>query len=157
MENLHRFESECAPAASPRGANWSGKRRRAGPLAAVFAVAVLLSTGASFADGGLHLSLDPEGDLVRPTLMGVSGGNINHFDADDITCHNGTLGALLQDVTNLSNRYILSNNHVLARVNLAEDFKTDPSVPLGVNPSDPPPEFIIQPGLVDPLPVGPDQ
>ncbi len=131
MENLHRFESECAPAASPRGANRSGKRRRAGPLAAVFAVAVLLSTGASFADGGPHLGLDLDGDPVRPTPMGVSGGNINHFDADGITCHNGTLGALVVDESD--NRYILSNNHVLARIN---------------GPLD---ETIVQPGLVDSL------
>ncbi len=133
MENLHRFESECAPAASPRGANWSGKRRRAGPLAAVFAVAVLLSTGASFAGGGhQHLGgLDSDGKH----LMGVSGGNINHFDADDITCHNGTLGALLQDNATTPKTYILSNNHVLARIN----------APPGSG------EIIVQPGLVDSL------
>jgi hypothetical protein len=149
MENLHRFESECAPAASPRGANRSGKRRRAGLLAVASAVAVLVAGGA-LANDGLHLGLDGDGDPVRATPMGVSGGNINHFDADG-ACHNGTLGALVEDGS--GNRYILSNNHVLARINLADDPEVDGSVPSGINPSNPPAELIIQPGLVDQVEV----
>jgi hypothetical protein len=63
----------------------------------------------------------------RPIPLGVSGGNINHFENG--FCYGGTLGAL---VASGSQQYILSNNHILARTNAAA---------IG--------EDIIQPGLVD--------
>jgi hypothetical protein len=47
---------------------------------------------------------------VRNTRFGVSGGNVN--DASRSFCCSGTLGALITDGTD---QYILSNNHVLAR------------------------------------------
>ena len=47
---------------------------------------------------------------VRNLNLGVSGGNVN--DATRRFCCSGTLGALISDGTN---RYILSNNHVLGR------------------------------------------
>jgi hypothetical protein len=60
------------------------------------------------------------------------GGNIK--DRSKAFCYGGTLGALVQDVD--GTQYILSNNHVLARTNLAA---------IG--------EDIIQPGLIDQDPV----
>jgi hypothetical protein len=47
---------------------------------------------------------------VRNLRLGVSGGNVN--DSTRRFCCSGTLGALITDGTN---QYILSNNHVLAR------------------------------------------
>lgn len=63
--------------------------------------------------------------------FGTSGGNQNDSSTsgNKITCCGGTLGSL---VTRGSTQYILSNNHVLARTDLAA---------IG--------ESIIQPGLVD--------
>lgn len=80
----------------------------------------------------------------RPIFLGTSGGNINSIGAG--YCCGGTLGALVQDQAAALRRrrharpsqsaapaqYILSNNHVLGRVNRGR---------LG--------EPIIQPGLVD--------
>lgn len=68
---------------------------------------------------------------ARPIELGTSGGNIN--DRTIISCSSGTLGSLVQNATA---QYILSNNHVLARVNKAS---------IG--------EDIIQPGLIDQSPV----
>jgi hypothetical protein len=64
----------------------------------------------------------------RPILLGTSGANIKDC------CGAGTLGALVQDI--FGNQYILSNNHVLARINkgLAN-------------------EMIIQPGSLDQTPT----
>jgi len=67
----------------------------------------------------------------RPIKMGVSGGSIEDFAVipPNIACCGGTLGALLMK----KGRYfVLSNNHVLARVNQAA-----------------PGEAINQPGLND--------
>ena len=61
----------------------------------------LLTPG--LADGGPN-------HRVRNQHLGVSGGNVN--DATRRFCCSGTLGALVTDGTN---QYILSNNHVLAR------------------------------------------
>ncbi len=55
------------------------------------------------ADGGAN-------HRVRNLHLGVSGGNVN--DATRRFCCSGTLGALVSDGTN---KYILSNNHVLGR------------------------------------------
>lgn len=79
-----------------------------------------LSCGLFLADSGAN-------HQVRNMHFGVSGGNIN-----DITkrfCCSGTLGSL---VTNGTNQYVLSNNHILARQDQAA-----------------PGEDISQPGLVD--------
>lgn len=61
----------------------------------------LLTSG--LADGGAN-------HRVRNQHLGVSGGNVN--DASRRFCCSGTLGALVTDGTN---KYILSNNHVLGR------------------------------------------
>ena len=61
----------------------------------------LLTTG--LADGGAN-------HRVRNLNFGVSGGNVN--DISRRFCCSGTLGALITDGTN---QYILSNNHVLGR------------------------------------------
>ena len=71
-------------------------------------------------------------DQPFPIELGTSGGNIR--DSSKAFCCGGTLGALVQDAS--GNQYILSNNHVLARTNLAT---------IG--------EDIIQPGLIDQVPV----
>jgi hypothetical protein len=63
----------------------------------------------------------------RNTHFGVSGGNIN--DISRAYCCSGTLGSLVTDGTT---RYILSNNHILARQDQAA---------VG--------EDISQPGLID--------
>src|SRR5687768_7603402 len=75
---------------------------------------------ASLADGGAN-------HRVRNTRFGVSGGNVN--DASRSFCCSGTLGALITDGTN---QYILSNNHVLARSDQAVAG-----------------EDVSQPGLID--------
>src|SRR5262245_17390929 len=50
-----------------------------------------------------------------PISLGTSGGNIN--DKTKNYCCSGTLGSLVQDAS--GKLYILSNNHVLARLNQA--------------------------------------
>jgi hypothetical protein len=69
---------------------------------------------------------------TRPIKLGTSGGNV--YDTNIIYpylyCCSGTLGALVQDST--GNKYILSNNHVLAKTNIGK--KGDP---------------VSQPGLID--------
>lgn len=72
-------------------------------------------------------AVDPTAYQDRPILLGTSGSNVNDFGGP--YCCGGTLGAL---VTDGSKFYILSNNHVLARVNKAS---------VG--------ELVIQPGLID--------
>src|SRR5215211_3321981 len=63
----------------------------------------------------------------RNQHFGVSGGNVN--DHSSAFCCSGTLGALISDG---SNQYILSNNHVLARSDQAVAG-----------------EDVSQPGLID--------
>jgi hypothetical protein len=71
---------------------------------------------------------DPWQDFqARPILLGTSGGNIN--DISRRFCCSGTLGAL---VTDGHDRFILSNNHILALANLG-------------SPGDP----VSQPGMID--------
>lgn len=65
---------------------------------------------------------------ARPIKLGVSGGSIK--DMDNLFAYGGTLGALVVD--SRGKRYILSNNHVIARLNTAA---------IG--------EEIIQPSLID--------
>lgn len=71
-------------------------------------------------------------DQAFPIQLGTSGGNIT--DRSSAFCCSGTLGALVQNVA--GTQHILSNNHVLARTNLASTG-----------------EDIIQPGLIDQNPV----
>jgi len=80
-----------------------------------------------FSDGGPAHRVDQ----VFPLRLGTSGGNIN--DISKGFCYGGTLGALVHDA---AAQYILSNNHVLARTNLASAG-----------------EGIIQPGLIDQSPT----
>jgi len=70
-------------------------------------------------------------EQTRPIQLGTSGGNVN--DSSRAFCCGGTLGALVQDA---NKKYILSNNHVLAKTNQ------------GISGDD-----IIQPGLIDQNPV----
>lgn len=70
-------------------------------------------------------------DQDWPIKLGTSGGNINDSSAG--FCCAGTLGALVEKN---GEQFILSNNHVLARSNLAKRG-----------------EAIIQPGLVDQRPI----
>jgi hypothetical protein len=51
----------------------------------------------------------------RPIQLGTSGGNIH--DRSQFYCCSGTLGALVKDAEGV--KYILGNNHVLARLNAA--------------------------------------
>ena len=78
----------------------------------------LLTSG--LADGGPN-------HRVRNLHLGVSGGNVN--DETRRFCCSGTLGSLVTDGTN---QYILSNNHVLARGDQAAAG-----------------EDVSQPGLID--------
>jgi hypothetical protein len=87
----------------------------------------LLPIGA-WADSGPSHRIDQQ----FPIQLGTSGGNIN--DSSKGFCYGGTLGALVEDVS--GHRYILSNNHVLARTNAAASG-----------------EDIIQPGLIDQSPA----
>jgi len=91
-------------------------------------IAILVLTAPTWADDGPAHRIDQ----VFPVKLGTSGGNIN--DRSKAFCYGGTLGALVQDGEGV--QYILSNNHVLARTNLAA---------IG--------EDIIQPGLIDQDPV----
>jgi hypothetical protein len=70
-------------------------------VAALLLFSSLLTAG--LADGGAN-------HRVRNLHLGVSGGNV--LDRSSSFCCSGTLGAL---VTDGSNQYILSNNHVLGR------------------------------------------
>ena len=85
---------------------------------AVLVCGSLITPG--LADGGAN-------HQTSSTLFGVSGGNIN--DRSKAFCCSGTLGSLVTDGTN---QYILSNNHVLARADQAVAG-----------------EDISQPGLID--------
>src|SRR6478609_9328005 len=87
-------------------------------VAALALFSSLLTSG--LADGGAN-------HRVRNLHFGVSGGNVN--DASSRFCCSGTLGSL---VTFGSTKYILSNNHVLARSDSAAGG-----------------EDISQPGLID--------
>jgi hypothetical protein len=91
-------------------------------------IAFSLNPLATWADSG------PAHRVAQPfqIQLGTSGGNIN--DSSKAFCYGGTLGALVEDGS--GNQYILSNNHVLARTNVAT---------IG--------EDIIQPGLIDQSPT----
>jgi len=86
------------------------------------AALALAATIASADSGPNHQVRQP-----RPIQLGTSGGNVD--DVSHAFCCAGTLGSL---VTDGSKQYILSNAHVLARVNAAA-----------------PGEAVDQPGLID--------
>jgi hypothetical protein len=91
-------------------------------------VKVLLNTAGINSNPATHQTL-----ASAPILLGRSGGNNNHFDAQGnkvADCCGGTLGALIQN--NSGTQYVLSNNHVLARSDQAS---------VG--------EMIVGPGLID--------
>jgi len=101
--------------------------RRLG-LAAVVVVTLLLAVANPSGVRLLHPSTASAApDQLSGTPFGVSGGNAKDISA--LFCCSGTLGSL---VTDGSGRFILSNNHVLARTDSAS-----------LN------EDISQPGLVD--------
>lgn len=80
----------------------------------LISLVVLISIQPVRADSGPdHRTVQP-----RPIVLGVSGGNINDFTIKrvSVVCCVGTLGGL---VTDGSDFFILSNNHVLAEVNTA--------------------------------------
>jgi hypothetical protein len=101
---------------------------------AAFAVCWLAIGAASMPAGAFDCN--QTSTLVRPIDLGVSGGNIDSFGGSGRKrfCFSGTLGSMVQDSSN--NQYILSNNHVLADINKAK-----------------PGQAIVQPGLVDTVPV----
>src|ERR1041384_4173168 len=88
-------------------------------LVSVFCVALFVGLVLADGSGANH--------RVRTTSFGSSGGNVN--DITHSFCCSGTLGSL---VTKGGVQYILSNNHVLARVDQATAG-----------------EDISQPGLID--------
>ena len=89
--------------------------------------------GAAFGPGAVQADNGPQHRVrqPRPIWLGTSGGNI--LDQSKRYCCGGTLGALVFDVDGY---YVLSCNHILARVNQAEPI-----------------EAIIQPGLIDRTPA----
>ena len=76
---------------------------RGRPISSIVLVLALAGTALVADDGADH--------RVSSELYGVSGGNVN--DRSKAFCCSGTLGALVAD--SAGTRYILSNNHVLAR------------------------------------------
>src|SRR5262245_13081673 len=70
---------------------------------ATFLLVVTVAFTASADSGSNHRAVS--------ALFGTSGGNVR--DISTLYCCSGTLGSLVQD--NLGAKYILSNNHVLAR------------------------------------------
>ena len=96
---------------------------RLGPVAAL-GLAFLVSGPGAVADDGLLHQLEQN---PPPVLLGTTGGNVE--DRTRLYCCSGTLGALVTDGTDA---FILSNNHVLALTNLG--LAGDP---------------IIHPGLID--------
>lgn len=80
-------------------------------LVVVSLLVVAVVQGPAWADKGREHQAYQE----RPIELGTSGGNIN--DITQFYCCSGTLGALVQDADGI--KYILGNNHVLARTNQA--------------------------------------
>lgn len=99
-------------------------------VAVSFAVAAITGFfGSAIADDGTA----HRGELQRPIPLGVSGSSIEFLEINGSSyCYAGTLGALVEDSQNADLKYVVSNNHVLARENAAT---------IG--------EPVIQPGLLD--------
>jgi hypothetical protein len=116
-----------APNAVPTTSTSSG-----GSVAATVSVTAVSQSNPSASGSATVTVFAPnQNSQVPPVKLGTTGGNANDSSTNGgfITCCGGTLGSL---VSRAGNQYILSNNHVLARTDLAA---------LGEN--------IIQPGLID--------
>lgn len=83
------------------------------PIAAILGAFLLVECGGGGGAASGAAVLNPGGATGK--AMGGSGGNI--YDSSVSFCCSGTLGALIEDGG--GTRYILSNNHVLARTNSA--------------------------------------
>ncbi len=90
--------------------------------------AILLDAGGVSSSPAVHQSAQ-----AAPAALGSSGGNAGDYDAREgavVDCCSGTLGALVEDAA--GRRFLLSNNHVLARSDQAR---------VG--------DAIVQPGMID--------
>ncbi len=98
--------------------------------------ALLTAAGAAFIAYGSGAVADPSHEWAQtpPIEMGTTGANVQDLYLN-VCCTAGTLGALLTDGPN---DYVLSNNHVLARVN-------DAAIAIGEEPG----EAIIHPSTLD--------
>lgn len=97
-------------------------------MSALAASALAIGFAATVANA--QVVCDQNARQPRPIQLGVSGGSIADFlNHKDTACAGGTLGSLVEDTTG---DFILSNAHVIARIN---------SAPKG--------EKIVQPGLED--------
>lgn len=116
-----------APSGVPTTSNGSG-----GSITTTLKVTAVSQANTS-ASGSATVTLVPANQSAQalPVKLGSSGGNANDFSISGgtETCCGGTLGSL---VTRGGTQYILSNNHVMARSDLAATG-----------------EPIIQPGLID--------
>ncbi len=116
-----------APSGVPTKSNGSG-----GSVTTTVSVTAASQVNPS-ASGSTTVTITPANQSAQstPVTLGTSGGNAidSSTSGKTITCCGGTLGSL---VIRGGTQYILSNNHVLARSDLAV-----------------PGEPIIQPGLVD--------
>jgi hypothetical protein len=119
---------ECIPRAQQRLTNKPALLHRGLAVACGLVIALCVSVAA--ADDGQEHRLDQSAN--GEILLGTSGSNINSRSGS--LCCTGTLGAMV--VNRTGRRFILSNNHILARTNQAW-----------------PGEAIIHPGLVDQDPV----
>ena len=100
----------------------------AGASSAKTAVNLLLNTAGVSSTPTLH-----QAEQLSPAQLGTSGGNSVDYDTQGnqvADCCGGTLGSLIQDSN--GRQYLLSNNHVLARSDLAAAG-----------------DQIVQPGLID--------
>ncbi len=89
---------------------------RVDPQRSVFMLMALALTFHPFGAGADNGPLHQASQNPWPILLGTSGGNVN--DKSFLYCCSGTLGALVRDSSD-THKYILSNNHVLARTNKA--------------------------------------
>jgi hypothetical protein len=102
-------------------------------------LAFLTSATAVLSGGSVNAQVCGQGlDLTRPVCLGSPGSNIKMWQINsqgEITCCTGTLGSMVQGP---GGKYILSNNHVLARVNLAKPGEgiIEPGCPLSDPTSD---------------------
>lgn len=116
-----------APQRPPAGAVVHLIAQASHPLARMEA-AILLDAGGAASTPAAHQAL-----LAAPVALGSSGGNAGDYDSRSgavVDCCSGTLGALVEDTS--GRRFILGNNHVLARSDQARAG-----------------DRIVQPGLID--------
>lgn len=114
-------------------------RFRSGIVAAITALSFSPSLLADHVDGGVAT----QSVQARPSQLGVSGSSIEFVVSKNrLYCYTGTLGSLVQDSG--GTKYILSNNHVLAKENNPDIVSTNPDSALYRDGFQ-----IIQPGLLD--------